>query len=225
MLNAFFTFIGRLYGGFISIVISVILGLAVWLSWGLYREEALDGRFRREGQPVRVTIEQTSDQRQTWRDELSYVTYLSFHYRQQPYTVRFVVDTFRVGAGEPVSLLYHPGLDAFRQPGNSIRFRERSGNSRLLNWSVVEAFSAERKSLILCVALGVAFFLVASGTIANLTGSDFLPGVGYSLLVVLLLGGTAFLTYDSCQYVQYHSHLKANGRTVEVTVTGTDQAA
>jgi hypothetical protein len=59
MLSAFFRFIGRLYGGFVSIVISVILGLAVWLSWGLYREEALDGRFRREGQPVTVTVEQT----------------------------------------------------------------------------------------------------------------------------------------------------------------------
>jgi hypothetical protein len=225
MPNAFFTFIGRLYGGFVSIAISVVLGLAVWLSWGLYREEALDGRFRREGQSVTVTVEQTSDRRQTWRDALHNVTYLSFHYRRQPYTVRFVADTLRVGEGEPVSLLYHPGLDAFRQPPPPVRLRAEPGTSRLVRWSVTDAWRPESIGLALFVGLCIVFFVFSSGTVGVITGRVLLPGVGYPLLVVLLLGGTAFLTYDAWQYVQYYGRLKANGRPVAVHVTGTDRAA
>jgi hypothetical protein len=49
--------------------------------------------------------------------------------------------------------------------------------------------------------------------------------MGYPLLIVLLLGGTAFLTYDSWQYVQYYGQLKAHSRPTEATVISTDRSS
>ncbi len=223
MLSAFLNFIGRLYSAVIGIIVSAGLGFLLWACWGLYREAALDDRFRREGRPVSVTVEGTSYEPRTWRDHLGNVTYLTFHYRQQPYTVRFVPDTLRVGEGDPLPLRYHAGLDAFRQPGQQIRFKESAGTSRLVNWSVLYSLSDETKWLLACGFLAVSFFLISTGSLATVTGWHILPGSGYALLVVALLGGTAFLTYDSWQYVQYHGHLKAHGRPAEVPVLRTDR--
>jgi hypothetical protein len=195
----------------------------LWASWGLYREAALDSRFRREGRPVSVTVEGTSYEPRTWRDHLGNVVYLTFHYRQQPYTVRFVRDTLWVGEGDHLPLRYHAGLDAFRQPGQPIRFKESTGTSRLVKWTVLYSLSEEIKWLLACVLLAVAFFLFSTGSLATITGRHVLPGSGYALLVVALLGGTAFLTYDSWQYVQYYRHLKAHGRPAEVPVIRADR--
>lgn len=223
MPSAFLNCIGRLYSAVTGIIVSAGLGVLLWACWGLYREAALDSRFRREGRSVSVTVEETSDEPRTWRDHLGNVVYLTFHYRQQPYTVRFVRDTLWVGEGDPLPLRYHAGLDAFRQPGQQIRFKESAGTSRLVKWSVFHSLSDENKWLIACGLLGVFFFLFSTGSLATITGWHVMPGSGYALLVVALLGGTAFLTYDSWQYVQYHGHLKAHGRPAEVPVLRTDR--
>jgi hypothetical protein len=172
-----------------------------------------------------VTVAGTSDEPRTWRDHLGNVTYLTLRYKQQPYTVRFVMDTLRVGAGDHLSLLYHAGLDAFRQPGQPVHFTKSTGTSRLVRWSVLYALSEETQWLVACGFLGFFFFLFSVGTLATVTGWHLLPGSGYALMVVALLGGTAFLTYDSWQYVQYHGHLKAHGRPAEVPVIRTDRHA
>jgi hypothetical protein len=137
-------------------------------------------------------LNRPSDRRQTWRDELHNVTYLSFHYHRQPYTARFVADTFRVGEGEPVSLLYHPGLDAFRQPPPPIRLRAEPGTSRLIGWSVIDAWRPESIGLDFVRGASIVFFVFSSGTVGVITGRVLLPGVGYPLLVVLLLGAPLF---------------------------------
>ena len=225
MLSAFLNFISRLYGAVVGILVSAGLGLLLWASWGLYREEVLDGRFRREGRPVSVTVAETSDEPRSWRDHLGNVIYLTFRYRQQPYTARFVTDTLRVGQGDHLSLLYHGGLDAFRQPGQGqqIHFKKSTGTSRLVKWSVLYSLSEENQWLYACGFLAFFFFIFSTGTLATITGWHFLPGSGYALLVVALLGGTAFLTYDSWQYVQYYGHLKAHGRPAEVPVIRADR--
>ncbi len=223
MFSAFLNFISRLYGAVIGILVSAGLGFLLWASWGLYREEVLAGRFRREGRPVSVTVAETSDEPRSWRDHLGNVTYLTFRYRQQPYTARFVTDTLRVGQGDRLSLLYHAGLDAFRQPGQPVHFTKFTGTSRLVKWTVLYSLSEENKWLFACAFLGVSFFLLSTGTLATITGWHFLPGSGYALLVVALLGGTAFLTYDSWQYVQYYGHLKAHGRPAQVPVVRADR--
>jgi hypothetical protein len=128
-----------------------------------------------------------------------------------------------VGEGDRLPLRYHAGLDAFRQPGQQIRFKESAGTSRLVRWSVLYSLGDETKWLVACGLLGVFFFSLLHRLPCDRYGLARPAGVGYALLVVALLGGTAFLTYDSWQYVQYHGHLKAHGRPAEVPVLRTDR--
>lgn len=224
MFQSFFTFLGRLYSLILSIILSVVMGIVVWAIWELYREEKLSNQFGREGQLVSVKIEDTSTKQHSWQDYLGNVLYLTFQYKNQIYTARFVTDTLYVSTGDRVSLLYHPGIDAFRQPGGQLlHFNQSQGSSRLIKWSVVGTFSEENRWLMLCLVFSAFFFMFASGTLVTITNWNFLTVIGRFVFVVFLMAATLFFTYDVWEYYQYHQHIKANGREMEVKIMDTDQ--
>jgi hypothetical protein len=225
MLRAFFTFLGRLYNLLVSLLLAALVGIVTWACWGLYLEEKVAGQFHREGQLIRVKIEDTSRENRSWRDYLGNTSYLHFHYRQHPYTVRFVMDTLYVGSGDPVALLYHPGLDAFRQPGEQFRFQQSTNTSRLIRWSVVGTFSPENRWLVICLVLSGFFFFFVSGILVTLTGSHFLRTIGQWSVGLLLMGGALFFTYDSMAYYRYYQRIKTEGVRNQVKVIDTDRSS
>ena len=224
MLRDMFAFLGRLYTMVLSVILAFILGFVTYGCWRMYEETKQQNRFANEGQLLTVTVNEEDYTQRSWRDMLGNSKYLSFRYQGKPYQVRYVTDTTFVGPGDRVQLLYHPDYDAFRQPGNgSLRFQRDTTKSRLINWSVVNSFSSESSWLMLCLVCSAAFFFYGSGVIVMLTGLTFLQSIARIMLVVILLGISGFLTYDSWMYYHYYQHLKANGHTVSVIVIDTDR--
>jgi hypothetical protein len=223
MIRAFFTFLGRLYMLVMQIILAVVLGIVTWACWGLYQDEKLANQFLKEGQLVPVKIEDTSNKPLSWRDYLGNVSYLTFHYNRKAYTTRFLIDTLYVGTGDRVSLLYHPRIDAFRQPGQQFHFKDDKSQSRLIRWSMVNTFSSENRWLVACLFLSGIFCLFACGVLANITNWDFFGAIGRLFFVMLLLAGSIFFTYDFWEYHQYFQHLRTNGRQMTVKVLETDR--
>jgi hypothetical protein len=225
MLHSFFSFIKRLYYLVVAIILSLLMGFAVYGSWSLYLEEKLANEFIKEGHLVRVKVEDTSTEPESWKDYLSNSVYLSFSYQHQVYEARFVSDTIYVSTGDSVSLFYHPGLKAFMQIQQPFHFNQSKGSSRLIKWSVINSFSQENKWLAICLVLAAAFLLFSGGVLVTITGWGFLQVIGRFIGSMLLVGGALFFSYDSWHYYRYYQHIKTNSEQTKVTILDTDRSS
>ncbi|WP_461039603.1 hypothetical protein [Spirosoma harenae] len=204
-----------------SVILTAVLGVITWLCWGFYQEEVLQSRFMKEGKPISVTVDQAERERRSWRDILGNSVYLHFTYQGKPYTTRYVMTDTYVSSGDQVQLLYHPTIDAFRQPGRVVVFNQYAGKSRLVNWTTVRDFSNENKLLVLCIILATAFLFMASGIIVSILPIPFLRSSVQLILIVELVAVAIFFTYDTWKYHQYYQSMKAQGHPEMVKVIST----
>ncbi|MFD2934516.1 hypothetical protein [Spirosoma flavum] len=225
MVQKLFTALGRLYSFLLSLIISVILGVTTWGFWVIYQDATLQSEFTKEGQLVSVRVEQADQNQRSWRDILSHSTYLTFTYRGKAYTTRFVMDSAYVGAGDRVKLLYHAGYEAFRQPGDEVRFDQSKRKSRLIGWTTVREFTNEKKLLLLCLLLSTASFFFITGFIVTLIPIPFLQDIARFVFIAELVIAAIFFTYDAWAYLLYYQHIKATGRPVSVKVLATQRIA
>lgn len=221
MLQKLVNAIGRLYNFVVSLVITVLLGLATWVCWGFYQEASRQSDFAREGQLVSTQVVQVSYQQRSWRDALGSSVYLTVRYRGRPYITRFIIDTTFVSEGDRVSLLYHRGYDAVRQPETDHHTAASVHKSRLIQWSIIEKFSSENKLLLLCLILSTAFFFFGSGLLVTVLRVPFLQDMARLVLAIELFAATVFFTVDAYAYFQYYQRLKTHGHEVTVSVLDT----
>jgi len=215
-MNQLVAFLGRIAGWAVSALVTAGLAALAWLLWIGYGEARLQRQFETEGQPVLVTVADASRESRSWRDAFGGVAYVSFLHRTNSYTTRIVSDTMWVGAGDRVRLLYHPGLDAFRQP--VVERKSGVQTSRLVKWSVADGFSTENKILVGFVLVATIVFFMSVGLLVSLTGWTFLQGFARIVLLVVLGGAAVFFTYDSLGYYRYYQHLRSQGQPLEVVV-------
>ncbi|MCY7352906.1 MAG: hypothetical protein LH606_19980 [Cytophagaceae bacterium] len=207
--------LGRIASLIVGIVVTAGLAVAAWGMWYGYQEARLQRRFVTEGQPVEVIVRDVSRERKTWLDAFGNSAYVDFPYRGRNYTTRFASDTLWVSAGDRVQLLYHPQLDAFRQPV-TVRKPGRV-TSRLIKWSVVAGFSREYQLLAGFLLVAAALFFFGGGVLVMITGWTFIQDLARLVLVALLAAGALFFTYDSIAYYRYYQHLRSQGQPLEVT--------
>ncbi|GAB3885336.1 DUF3592 domain-containing protein [Spirosoma agri] len=217
--------LGRIISFSMSVIVAVLLGGATWASWSYYEEQQLQSQFSKEGQLVSVTVTQADHKQKSWRDILGNTVYLTVTYRGKDYMTRFVMDSTYVGSGDRVSLLYHAGYDAFRQPASGVHFNRYSKESRLIDWTTIRTFGDDTKLLLLCVILSVASFFVISGVITTIVPVPFLQDLARLVLVIVLSIGCVFFTYDAWNYYEYYQTLKRTGHQVVVQVLATDRIA
>ena len=219
------TTLKNMYYFLVSAIVAAVLCCLTWYFWNLYQDASVQAAFAKEGKLVSLRVDKGSQKKRNWRDMLSNCTYLTTTYQGKTYETRFVMDSGYVGTGNRVSLLYHSGYDAFRQPGSVIRF-ERSGlKSRLLDWSTIQNFSTEHILLALCILLATFSFFLITGLIVTVVPVPFLQEIARYILVAELLAVSVFFTYDTWRYYQYYQHLKTTGHPVSVRVLDTSQRA
>jgi len=223
MFDKLFSTLGWFLRLLLGIALTTLLGLMTWTSWDYYQENRVQSRFDQEGKLLPLRIQAIARDRRSWRDQISNVVYLTTSYNGRPYTTRYVIDSVYVSEGDRVSLLYHPAYDQFRQPGRDTPVRKTVVKSRLIDWSAVSLFNGGNKLLFLCLALTMAFFFVASGTLQTMLPIPFLQRITGLVLFVVLLAATLFFTYDSYAYFQYYDRIKTNGHVVTVLVLDTDR--
>lgn len=225
MLKQLFTTLGRLYNHVMSVIIALVLGVITWYCWEFYADTRLQNQFAKEGQLVSVTVKQADHHQRSWRDILGNTVYLTFTYQGHDYNTRFVRDTVYVSGGDHVRLLYHPDYDAFRQPGQTVRFDRTTRKSRLIDWSAAFDFSNENRLLFLCLLLSIVSFFLITGVIVTFVPVPFLQDIARLVLIVALFASTVFFTYDTWSYYHYYQHLKTKGQEVSVKVLDTDRIA
>jgi hypothetical protein len=225
MLQKLFTAVGRLYSFLMSLIVALLLGAATWACWQFYQDTQLQTEFVKEGTLITLRVNQAEQKQRSWRDILSHSTYLTLNYQGKDYTTRYVMDSTFVGEGDRVQLLYHPGYDAFRQPGNEIRFDQSKRKSRLIDWTTIREFSNQNRLLLLCLLLSTASFFFISGVIITIIPIPFLSDIARFVFVAELAIAAGFFTYDTWAYYTYYQDLKANGRDVVVTVLDTRRIA
>jgi len=222
MIRDIFAFLGRLYQGVVSLVLVAVLAVIAWGLWHFYNEARLANRFRREGQPVTVTIEETDWSRRKWQDAVSNSVYVMFHHNNKLYTTRCVVDTVWFSEGDRLPLLYHPQLDQFHQ----IKVDQKplaAPKSRLVEWSSLSRLDVEHQMLFLLLLVVTLFFFFTGGLVVRLTNWTFIQVIAQLVLVFLLGVAALFFTYETVAYRQYYQQLKANGRPAEATVVTTQR--
>ncbi|MBC7892814.1 MAG: hypothetical protein H7Y12_11410, partial [Sphingobacteriaceae bacterium] len=222
-MNRFVALLGRIASWIGSFIITLGLAVVAWLFWVGYGEARLQRRFETEGHAFEITVTDANRESRSWRDAFGGVAYVSFSHRANSYTTRFVSDTMWVGAGDRVRLLYHPGLDAFRQP--VVERKSGVRTSRLVKWSVADGFSTENKILVGFMLMATVVFFMSVGLLVSLTGWTFLGGLARVVLLVVLGGAAVFFSYDSLGYYRYYQHLRSQGQPVEVVVLEKDKTA
>lgn len=212
----------QLYSLFWMLVLSALLGVAIYFAWHWYQDERLLSQLRSNGQLVTVTIDEADEAPRTFRDEWSIqdVVYLRFAHERQRYETRFVEDTLRPRVGDRVTLLYNPELNLFgKQPPRATT--ETRVVSRLVNWTRSIPFSAETRALVLLVMTAVALFFVGGGLLAPLLGLTIIQSISRTILFVGLAGIALFAAYEAVEYYRYVDRLQRNGRPMEVVVLST----
>lgn len=222
MFRDIFTFLGRLYQGLVSLVLSAVLAVVAWGLWHFYNEARLENRFRKEGQPVTVTIEETDWGRRNWQDAVSNSVYVTFHHNNKSYTTRCVVDTVWFSEGDRIPLLYHPQLDQFHQI-SAERKPLSAPKSRLVEWSSLSRLDVEHQMLFLLLLVVTLFFFFTGGLVVRLTNWTFIQVIAQLALIFLLGVAALFFTYEAVAYRQYYQQLKTNGRPAEATVIATQK--
>ncbi len=224
MLRKLLDVLGRIASLLISLIITAGLAAFVWWLWAGYEDARLERRFAEEGQSVVVTVTDADRERRSWRDAFGGVAYVSFSHRAKTYAIRFRSDTLWVSAGDRVRLLYHPQLDAFRQP-TAVPRRPNSVTSRLIDWSSTKGFSKENQLLGAFALMAALLVFFGGGVVVSLTGWTFLQRLTRLLLVMVLGGLAVFFTYDTLEYVRYYQRLRTHGQLLQLAVLHTDRTA
>ncbi|AUD02965.1 hypothetical protein [Spirosoma pollinicola] len=221
MVQRLLTAASRLYSFLFSLVVAVILGGLTWISWEFYQEGQLQDEFEQHGHLVALSVDEANQKQRSWRDIMSHSTYLTVTYKGKTYQSRFVMDSAYVGGGDKVNLLYHPGYDAFRQPGHEVRFDQSKRKSRLIEWTSIRDLTNQHRLLLFCLLLSIASFFCITGLIVTIIPVPFLSAIARFLFVASLAIAAIFLTYDGWAYVQYYQHIKAHGIVLPVHVLDT----
>ena len=201
-----------------QLLILAFLGLVARECWRNYNEKKTVESVNKDGVLLRVRIDQVSNKKMTWRDYIGNSRYITFHYREKPYTIRYIQDTIFLQDGVSVPVVYSASNDLFIRPEKTDLENRFYKTSPLVKWTVIRLFSGSHAALFFALVLTAAFVVLALGFLATLTGSDLIRRVGNLLIVVCALGGTLFLCYDAWVYWRYYSHLKHEGTPATVRV-------
>lgn len=207
------------------LIFAIIIGFLAWGSWQLHENEKLSQQFIVEGQPVVVQVTATDRQSRTWYDRLSNPVYITFKYHNHSYTTRYQPDSGWVSVSDRLALLYHPQLNAFRQPGNRLHFTRQIDRSRLIQFSITNMWSDERKWFMLSLGLSTVFFFILLGIMNSMVQVPFLQNLGIFIITGLVLCGALYFTYNSWQYYNYYQKIKDNSSKLTTTVLSTDYHA
>ena len=204
------------------LILAMIIGLLAWGSWQFHENEKISQQFIVEGQPVVVQVTATDRQSRAWYDWLSNPVYITFKYHKHSYITRYQPDSGWVQKGDRLALLYHPQLDAFRQPGKRIHFTSKNDRSRLLRFSITNMWSDERKWFMLSLAFSIVFFFIVLRMMNSLVQVPLLQHLGRFIIFGLVLFGALYFTYNSWQYYNYYQKIKANSSKLTTRVLSTD---
>jgi hypothetical protein len=207
------------------LIFALIIGFLAWGSWQLHENEKLSQQFIVEGQPVVVQVTATDRQRRTWYDPFTNPVYITFNYHNHSYTTRYLQDSGWVSVSDRLSLLYHPQLDAFRQPGNRIHFTRQNDRSQLIQFSIANMWSDERKWFILSLGLSTVFAFILLGMLNSIVEVPLLQHLGRFIITGLVLCGALYFSYNSWQYYNYYQKIKDNNSKLTTTVLSTDYHA
>lgn len=207
------------------LIFAVVIGFLAWGSWQLHENEKLSQQFIVEGQPVTVQVTAADRQSRTWYDQLTNPVYITFNYRNHSYTTRYQQDSGWVSVNDRLALLYHPQLNAFRQPGKRIHFASQNDRSRLIQFSIANMWSDERKWFMLSLSLSIVFAFILLGILNSIVQVPFLQNLGLFLITGLVLCGALYFTYNSWQYYNYYQKIKDNNSKLTTTVLSTDYHA
>jgi uncharacterized protein YxeA len=207
------------------LIFGIIIGLFAWGSWQLHENEKLSQQYIVEGQPVVVKITAADRQNRTWYDWLGNPVYITFKYHNHSYTTRYQPDSGSVNEGDRLALLYHAQLDAFRQPGKRIHFTRQNDRSRLIQFSITNMWSDERKWFMLSLAFSTVFFFILLGILNSIIQAPLLQHLGRFIILGLVLCGTLYFTYNSWQYYNYYQKIKDNSSKLTTRVLSTDHHA
>jgi hypothetical protein len=209
----------------IMLILAMIIGFLAWGSWQFHENEKLSQQFIVEGQPVVVKINATDRQSHTWYDRLSNPVYITFKYHNHSYTTRYQPDSGWVKEGDRLALLYHSQLNAFRQPGKRIHFARQKDRSRLMQFSITNMWSDERKWFMLSLLFSIVFFFIVLGILNSIVQVPFLQHLGRFIIFGLVLCGALYCTYNSWQYYNYYQKIKDNSSKLTTRVLSTDYHA
>jgi hypothetical protein len=207
--KGFFFFIGH-------IIIILFFALLVRELWHGYQNEKRTILFSKEGHPERITIDNTTNERKTWKDYLSNSKYIHFTFHNKPYEIRYVQDSGWVGPGTKVTLLYDENRDDFMQPGLNTYREPIYKKSKLVDFTVVSLFSPENLWLFFFVVFGLVLIVFVSGVLANLTGLDIISRFMNVLVSCIFIAGAIFITYDAYTYYKYARQVRVDANAVTV---------
>ncbi|WP_298741488.1 hypothetical protein [uncultured Chitinophaga sp.] len=207
---------------FVTLLLTALVGFAAWGSWQLYENEVVSRKFAREGKLVTVQVTATDRGNHFWYDQFTNHVYITFKHLGRSYAARYTQDSGWVSEGDKVTLLYHPQVGAFRQPGKRIHFASPfSDHSRLIDFTIASMWSDQRKWQVLGLALSTLFAILLFGMLTSIVRLPWLKWVGPSIMVVLVLTGTLYFTFNTLEYFHYYQRVKS-GNQISVKVLSTD---
>lgn len=208
-----------------TLLLTLLVGFAAWASWQLYENEKLSQQFAKEGQPVAVRITATDRGNHSWYDQFTNHVYITFNHLGRSYSVRYTQDSGWVSERDKVALLYHPAMDAFRQPGKRIHFASHfRDHSRLIDFTIARMWSDERKWQVLGLAFSALFIMLLFGMLTSIIRLPWLQWVGPLIMVALVLTGTLYFTFNTLEYFHYYQIVKSGNQT-NVKVLSTEYNA
>ena len=190
-------------------------------TWRAYSEEKLIARFSAEAIPAAVRVSMVSDEKKNWKDYITNCKYIRFTYRDKPYTVRYILDSGWIGAGNTVHLLYFPTPDLFRQPSQLKHPDPVIKKSPLVGWIVVSTFSYANRWLFFTVLLATAIVVLGLSALGRLTGLAFFDSIATGIFILAGVTGACFVSWDLWSNYGYCREIRAPGtqRTVQVIAT------
>lgn len=189
----------------VFIVFLCFLARGAWLG---YQEVKQDATFASEGQLVEVPVVEVTHEKKTWKDFIGNSKYLSIHYHQKNYVVRYLADSGWVGAGDHVTLIYLAATDAFRQPPH--KYPQHNYQSKLIHWTFIGTFSLAHKWLFAALALSLIAIIFILSMLARLTDATLLVRLSNWLVIACFVGAGIFFSWDTWRYYQYYQALKEN---------------
>ncbi|WP_276483911.1 hypothetical protein [Paraflavitalea pollutisoli] len=208
-----------------SLLLTVVAGGLAWFFYQQHLDQQQYNQVIREGTRVVVTTTDVNRASRTRTDAFMNVAYISFDYQQKAYTIRYHQDSSWLSTGDRVTLYYHPGLDRFRQPRGYGAFSSKNRQSKLIGYTFLHGWNAERKWLVATLALTAIFVILACGLLAMISGLSIFRLVGRIIFIGLLLTGVAYLSYNSWRYYQYYHQVKSGGKEATVQVLSTSRHA
>ncbi len=207
------------------LLVIVFLGVCAFVMWHFYEDERFHTLFRNEGKPITVRVTNTDRNPRAIWDKFRSPAYVRFTYQNQSYETRYVNDTLWVSAGDQITLLYHPQLNAFRQPEWKLTSSPTRVVSRLVKWSVVGEFRRENQLLGGLILVMLALFFCVSAVIVTLTGFTLIQTIARFILVIAFGAAAFFTTYDTIRCFRYADELRTNGRSMDVVALDADRTS